>query len=82
MWCNKVEMKDIEEPLNREPPVEDLVSNFITEEGPYDRNHGPIPNIDPSKHVVNVARDVAQPLSHSIYDLATSFPQHEVTCVL
>ncbi|KAI0545340.1 hypothetical protein F4679DRAFT_588646 [Xylaria curta] len=30
------------EPLNREPPVSDLVSNFITGVDAYDRNHGPL----------------------------------------
>ncbi|GME36732.1 putative sulfite oxidase [Neofusicoccum parvum] len=29
-----------ETPLNREPPLEDLISSFITEKDGYDRNHG------------------------------------------
>ncbi|KAI9676427.1 MAG: hypothetical protein M1817_000584 [Caeruleum heppii] len=30
----------VDKPLNREPPLKDLVSSFITEQGAYDRNHG------------------------------------------
>lgn len=56
--------------------------SFITEDGSYDRNHGAIPHLDASTHRINVDGDVRCLLSLCINDLATKFPQHEVTCVL
>ncbi|KAK6072187.1 sulfite oxidase [Seiridium cupressi] len=87
------------EPLNREPPVKQLLSrlnhfmnwfrattdfqhSFLTEDGAYDRNHGPIPQIDRSTHTIKVDGAVGKTLSLNIDDLATSFPQHEVVCAL
>ncbi|OCK80999.1 sulfite oxidase-like protein [Lepidopterella palustris CBS 459.81] len=70
----------VEKPLNREPPLEKLISSFITEDG-YDRNHGPIPYIDGAAHRVCVYGAVKNILSLSIDDL-TSLPQHNVICAL
>ncbi|KAI9889693.1 MAG: hypothetical protein M1814_005094 [Vezdaea aestivalis] len=70
----------VDKPLNREPPLQSLVSSFITTKG-YDRNHGPIPHIDPDKHQVKVSGLIKKPLSLSIAQLH-SFPQHSVTCAL
>ena len=56
--------------------------SFITEEGAYDRNHGPIPCLDRESYRVNVDGAVSNPLSLSIQELSASFPQHTVTCVL
>ncbi|KAE8445540.1 hypothetical protein EG329_013304, partial [Mollisiaceae sp. DMI_Dod_QoI] len=67
MMEEKARITEVDEPLNHDS---------------YDRNHGPIPQIDPSKHRVTVDGEVPKPLSLSIHDLATSFPQHDVTCVL
>ncbi|TKA68066.1 hypothetical protein B0A49_04566 [Cryomyces minteri] len=68
-----------EEPLNREPPVEDLVSSFFTESDGYDRNHGPIPHIDASEHIVRVDGAVENILELSVDQLHKDFEQHEVT---
>ncbi|KAK5009324.1 hypothetical protein LTR28_001604 [Elasticomyces elasticus] len=70
------------EPLNREPPVTELISSFLTRKDGYDRNHGPIPHIDASKHRVRVEGAVANPLDLSVSQLRHDFPQHTVTCVL
>ncbi|MCJ1473630.1 hypothetical protein MMC13_002281 [Lambiella insularis] len=72
----------VEEPLNREPPVEDLISSFITKENGYDRNHGAIRHLSPSTHRVRIDGLVSTTLSLSISQLLTDFPQHEITCAL
>ena len=75
-------MELTEDPLNREPPVSELVSTFYTSpKNGYDRNHGMIPSIDASKHTVQVDGAVTHPLSLSISDLR-SLPQHTVVCAL
>ncbi|KAF1954096.1 sulfite oxidase-like protein [Byssothecium circinans] len=72
----------VEEPLNREPKLHDLVSNFITEpDAAYDRNHGPIPHLNASTHRVSVYGLVEKEISLSIDDLK-SLPQHTVICAL
>ncbi|KAK5200832.1 hypothetical protein LTR16_004733 [Cryomyces antarcticus] len=71
-----------EEPLNREPPVKDLVSSFFTESDGYDRNHGPIPHVDASKHIVRVDGAVGNILELSVDQLHKNFAQHEVVCAL
>lgn len=71
-------------PLNKEPPIERLMSSFITGEG-YHRNHGPLPTaaqVDEAKHQVLVDGFVETTLSLSMADLRTKFRQHEVTCAL
>ncbi|KAK2733101.1 hypothetical protein FQN57_002312 [Myotisia sp. PD_48] len=70
------------EPLNREPPVKELVSSFITTEGAYNRNHSVIPNINGATHAVTIDGEVELPLSLSISQLKHEFPQHEVVCAL
>ncbi|KAF4534062.1 sulfite oxidase [Lasiodiplodia theobromae] len=70
-----------EKPLNREPPLEKLISNFITTEDGYDRNHGPIPIIDAKVHRVTVDGAVRTRLSLSLQDLK-SLPQYTVICAL
>ncbi|KAH7413718.1 sulfite oxidase-like protein [Phaeosphaeria sp. MPI-PUGE-AT-0046c] len=70
----------VEEPLNREPELEKLVSSFITTEG-YDRNHGPIPHLDASTHKVTVNGLTNIELSLSVDELK-SLPQHSVICAL
>ncbi|EOD52766.1 putative sulfite oxidase protein [Neofusicoccum parvum UCRNP2] len=76
----------VETPLNREPPVDELISRFITEDGNFDRNHGPIPHIDPTTHTLSItATDpsfLTTPLQLSADDLRSRFRQHEVVAVL
>ncbi|KAF2269351.1 sulfite oxidase-like protein [Lojkania enalia] len=72
----------VEEPLNREPELEKLISSFITKEGEgYDRNHGPIPHLDATSHCVTIYGLVKKELSLSISDLQ-ALPQHSVICAL
>jgi sulfite oxidase len=56
------------------------VGSFITEDG-YDRNHGPIPYIDPQTHTVAIKGLVNHQLSLSVKDLQ-DLPQHTVICAL
>ena len=72
-----------EKPLNREPPLDELISSFLTpvEEG-YDRNHGMQPDLDGSTHHVRVDGAINKVLELSITDLQTDFEQHEVVCAL
>lgn len=56
---------------------------FLTpQEISYDRNHGPIPTITGSSHSIRVDGLVKTPLSLTIAQLRSEFPQHEVTCAL
>ncbi|KAK6498730.1 hypothetical protein TWF481_011304 [Arthrobotrys musiformis] len=72
----------VEEPLNREPPPEVLIGRFISKEGEaYDRNHGPIPHIDASEHLLHIDGSVSTPLSLPIHYLRT-LPQHTVLAAL
>ncbi|KAL4967227.1 putative sulfite oxidase [Aspergillus stella-maris] len=72
-----------EKPLNREPPVKELVSQFQTPANKsYDRNHGPIPHLDATKHTIKIDGLVPNPLELSISQLANDFPQHEIWCAL
>ncbi|KAL5115624.1 hypothetical protein ACEQ8H_006511 [Pleosporales sp. CAS-2024a] len=70
----------VQEPLNREPTLEQLVSSFLTTDG-YDRNHGPIPHLDAATHTVAVQGLVRHELSLSVHDLQ-ALPQHSVICAL
>ncbi|KAH9886418.1 molybdopterin binding oxidoreductase [Xylariomycetidae sp. FL2044] len=73
-----------EEPLNREPEVHNLISNFITEDG-YDRNHCAQPSpsqLDAESHRVIVDGEVDRVLKLSITGLRNDYPQHDVTCAL
>lgn len=69
------------DPLNREPPVPELISSFLTNKGAYDRNHGGIPEIDASKHHVRVDGAVENILELSMSDLE-KLPQHTVVSAL
>ncbi|KAI9884990.1 MAG: hypothetical protein M1823_003227 [Watsoniomyces obsoletus] len=59
----------VENPVNREPPITDLVSR-------------PIPHIDATRHRVRVDGCVNHILDLSISQLQNDFPQHEVICAL
>lgn len=78
----RIELSQDEKPLNREPPVPELISSFITTNGGYDRNHGPIPHIDASSHHVRLDGAVTNILDLSIDQLRHDFPQHTVVCAL
>ncbi|EED17807.1 sulfite oxidase, putative [Talaromyces stipitatus ATCC 10500] len=71
------------EPLNQEPPIQKLVSSFLTKtEATYDRNHGPIPHLNSENHTVTIDGQVTCPLKLSINDLTSEFQQHEVISAL
>jgi sulfite oxidase len=55
--------------------------SFITKEGGYSRNHGPIPHLDAATHQVCVYGLVKKELSLHIKDLQ-ELPQHSVICAL
>lgn len=70
-------------PLNCEPEVHDLISNFITEKHKaYDRNHSIFPHLDERSHLVRVDGAVKKTLRLSVSDLKNDFEQHTVVCVL
>ncbi|KAI9374629.1 Oxidoreductase, molybdopterin-binding domain-containing protein [Aspergillus egyptiacus] len=82
MSCTNTEYS-VENPLNREPSVKELVSQFITPDSlSYDRNHGPVPHLSAETHIVRIDGLVASPLRLTVNQLATEFPQHEVVCAL
>ncbi|OQD74367.1 hypothetical protein PENDEC_c011G06023 [Penicillium decumbens] len=86
-YCSIDETKQLDyssdNPLNREPTVQELVEQFLTPQNiSYDRNHGPIPHIRAEKHIVRVDGCVKTPLSFSPDQLRSEFLQHEVVCAL
>ncbi|KAK3117214.1 hypothetical protein LTR53_001641 [Teratosphaeriaceae sp. CCFEE 6253] len=72
-----------EEPLNREPAIQDLMASFITpvKDG-YDRNHGMLPELDGKTHRVRIDGSVDKPFELSVADLQDGFEQHDVVCAL
>ncbi|KAH8146809.1 uncharacterized protein LAJ45_09183 [Morchella importuna] len=73
----------VEKPLNREPPVEELVKSFITKASTaYDRNHGPLPHINADSHYVRLDGAVSNVLELSIASLRNDFKQYEVISAL
>ena len=73
----------IEEPINHEPNIKDLISNFLTpKEHNYDRNHGPIPHLDASTHNIQIDGAVSTPITFSITDLQQKFKPHTVIAAL
>ncbi|KAF7164758.1 hypothetical protein CNMCM5623_009140 [Aspergillus felis] len=82
MTCTQIEYS-VDKPLNREPPVKQLVSSFLTPADiSYDRNHGPVPRLSAESHIVHVDGLVSNPLSLSVQQLAREFDQYEVVCAL
>lgn len=71
-----------ENPLNREPELDDLVSSFLTTSGAYNRNHCLQPELSESSHRVRIDGCVDKELNLSISDLQNDFPQHTVVCAL
>lgn len=70
-------------PLNVETPLELLRSSFLTPSSAfYVRGHGEIPCLDAASHLIRVTGRVQRPLSLSVSDLRTDFPQGTITAVL
>lgn len=72
----------VEEPVNREAPMSQLISSWITTQDHYDRNHGPIQHKQLSEHKLKIDGIVARPASLTIQDLQTKFLQAKITCAL
>jgi len=72
----------IGKPLNREPPVTELISSFLTNKDGYDRNHGSIPHLSSIDHVVKVDGAIKTPFTLTIDNLRNDYPQHSVVCAL
>ncbi|GAB1732698.1 hypothetical protein NU195Hw_g8668t1 [Hortaea werneckii] len=77
-------MPDLPEtPLNREPPIQDLTSTFLTpSDSAYDRNHGILAYVDAETHRVRVDGAVNQTLDLSLSNLSTDFSQSSVVCTM
>ena len=58
------------------------MTSFITQNGGFERNHGPIPHVDANTHLVHVDGEVSQKLELSISNLKNDFKQYDVTCAL
>lgn len=78
------------EPLNREPNPRDLLSSTLTPiSQAYNRNHGPIPQLNASTHTITIS-DTSNPpiLPHPqktilpFTSLRTTFPATNLTCAL
>ncbi|KAI5797250.1 Oxidoreductase, molybdopterin-binding domain-containing protein [Pyronema domesticum] len=73
----------VEKPLNREPPMRELVESFITTaDTAYDRNHGPLPHIDATTFRLHIDGNVARSAQLSIESLRKDYQQHTVIAAL
>lgn len=72
----------VEKPVNREAPMRQLVSSWITTQDHYDRNHGPIQHKLSSEYELKIDGLVARPITLSLQDLQTKLPQHKVSSAL
>lgn len=71
------------DPLNAEPPLDLLVSSFITpEETFYIRTHGTIPDVDVAEYRLRVCGRVRQELELTVDDLRSEFEPCSVTAAL
>ncbi|RUP48451.1 Oxidoreductase, molybdopterin-binding domain-containing protein [Jimgerdemannia flammicorona] len=70
-------------PFNAEPPLPQLVEHYVTPEPTFfKRNHGPIPDIDKTKHRVEVKGLVATNLSLGVEELRSRFEKVDVVATL
>ncbi|MGH9338399.1 MAG: molybdopterin-dependent oxidoreductase [Acidobacteriota bacterium] len=72
-----------ENPLNAEPPLEELVKSWITPlELFFIRNHAPTPEVEPGDYRLRIEGLVEQSLELSLEDLRSRFPMLDVTATL
>jgi DMSO/TMAO reductase YedYZ molybdopterin-dependent catalytic subunit/glyoxylase-like metal-dependent hydrolase (beta-lactamase superfamily II)/rhodanese-related sulfurtransferase len=72
-----------EEPLNAETPLDLLCASALTpNELFFVRNHGPIPEVDPTAYRLRVRGLVGQPLTLSLQDLRRRFEHVTVDAVV
>ena len=70
-------------PLNAEPPMDRLVSTFITpQKDLYIRTHGEVQHLDGATHRLKVAGRVERDLDFSVQDLRDRFPSRTLTASL
>ncbi len=70
-------------PINAEPPGSALAADDVTAvEAFYVRNHGPVPEIDPSLWRLTVDGLVERRLELSLQDLQEQFDEHEMLATL
>lgn len=72
-----------EHPLNMEPPAALLRQSFLTpQELFFVRNHGNVPEVDPSQYRLRITGLVAEAQSLSLDALQHKFPKRSVTAVI
>ncbi|KAI9363226.1 Oxidoreductase, molybdopterin-binding domain-containing protein [Pilaira anomala] len=71
-------------PFNAEPDITDLVKNYITpEEYFFCRNHGPLPDLDESKHLIEInGLGIENPIHISLKDIKQNYEKTSVMMVM
>ncbi|GGX66864.1 sulfite oxidase [Streptomyces minutiscleroticus] len=84
LWGKRDDMVVHErDPFNAEPPRTALAGRATTPTGTfYSRNHGPVPDIDPSEWRLRVDGLVERPLELSLEELRTGFEEVETVVTL
>jgi sulfite oxidase len=84
LWGKRDDMVVHEvDPYNAEPPAQGLADRLLTPIGSfYSRNHGTVPNLDPTAWRLVVDGLVSRPLEHSLRQLQDSFEHQEITATL
>ncbi len=71
------------QPLNAEPPIDRLVSSFITPQtNLYIRSHGEVQHLDANTHRLRITGEVAREQAFSVAQLRERFPVRTVTASL
>ena len=72
-----------DEPYNAEPTPAALAASFVTPVGTfYSRNHGPIPDLDPTTWRLRVDGMIAQPLELDLHQLRSRFDAVTITATM
>jgi sulfite oxidase len=72
-----------QQPFNAESPLSMLRQSFVTpEEIFYIRNHGSIPEVDPTSYRLTVSGMVESPLNLSLQELRNGFPEETVAATV
>ena len=84
MWDKRSDMVVHEaEPYNAEPPVGALDGHFVTPVDTfYSRNHGPVPDLEPSQWRLRLDGLVERPLDLGLDDLRSMFTERSLTVTL
>jgi sulfite oxidase len=70
-------------PFNAEPPLRQLVEEYITDKDVFfKRNHGPIPLIDESTHKVSVSGIVPKPFDLSMDAIKNNYSKLRILAAL